>query len=247
MPSSILPSSSSNEDTGSISSSGTPLLSHDSVDVPNHWRPEVEECIKTCCLSDSARSEIVRVLVTQLFARSRKPSRVDCEHHARKLILKYPFMKDDMGYGYVSDLQVCSFFDYLTFDCLQQSWVDKMITRVRNVVKRDKIRSPNAATELPNAKRKASKVTKGKELLLRRYPVGIEVSTEDHESLEVHKKALSDELAKAKPRDSVLLPLFKAIYYERRMFIQSEATSVKQIIEKYPALTRRAIVSKMFI
>ena len=36
----------------------------------------------------------------------------------------------------------------------QQSWVDKMITRVRNVVKRDKIKQPNSAVELPDAKRK---------------------------------------------------------------------------------------------
>ena len=78
------------------------MLAHDSVDVPSHWRPEVEECIKKHCLSDSGRSEIIRVLVTQLFVHSRKPSRIDCEHQARKLILKYPFMKDDMGNGYVS-------------------------------------------------------------------------------------------------------------------------------------------------
>lgn len=100
MSSSIPSSTGSSEDAGSSSSS--PLLLTDSVEVPSHWRPEVEECIKISCLSPSARSEVVRVLVTQLFARSRKPSRVDCEVHARKLILKYPFMKDDMGNGYVS-------------------------------------------------------------------------------------------------------------------------------------------------
>lgn len=72
------------------------------MEVPDHWMPEVEECIRSHCLTDSARSEIIRVLVTQLFAHSRKPSRVDCEQQARKLILKYPFMKDDMGIGYVS-------------------------------------------------------------------------------------------------------------------------------------------------
>ena len=65
----------------------------------------------------------------------------------------------------------------------------------------------------------------------------------DSDSVEMHKKAVSDELDKSKPRDAVLLPLFKSFYNERRMFIQSEATCVKQIIEKYPALSRRAIVS----
>ena len=42
------------------------------------------------------------MLVTQFFTYSRKPTRFDCEQIARKLILKYPFMKDDMGNGYVS-------------------------------------------------------------------------------------------------------------------------------------------------
>lgn len=37
------------------------MLSCDSLDVPKHWRPEVEECIKDNCLTDSARSEIIRV------------------------------------------------------------------------------------------------------------------------------------------------------------------------------------------
>ena len=67
-------------------------------------------------------------------------------------------------------------------------------------------------------------MTKGKEQLLRRYPVGIEIS-EDSDSVDMHKKAVSHELS-----------------LERRMFIQN-ATCVKQIIEKYPALSRRAIVS----
>lgn len=120
-----------------------------------------------------------------------------------------------------------------------------MITRVRNVVKRDRAKQPNSAVE-PGAKKKKSPLAKGKELLLRRYPVvGIEVAMEDHDSLDAHRKALSAELGKSKPRDSVLLPLFKAIYHERRLFIQNDATSVKQIIEIYPALSRRAIVSRL--
>lgn len=120
-----------------------------------------------------------------------------------------------------------------------------MITRIRNVTKRAKIKRPSSATEsqVPDAKRKKSPLVKGKELLLRRYPVGVEVLATDHDSLEVHNKAISDELAKPKPRDSVLLPLFKSTYHERRLYIQSEAVSVKQILEKYPALRRISIVS----
>ena len=53
---------------------------------------------------------------------------------------------------------------------------------------------------------------------------------EDSDSLDVHKKAITDELAKSKPRDSVLLPLFKSTYHERRFFIQNEATTVQQAL-----------------
>lgn len=47
---------------------------------------------------------MIRALVHQLFAKSRKPTRSQCEDLARKLILKYPFVKDDLGNGYVSCL-----------------------------------------------------------------------------------------------------------------------------------------------
>lgn len=70
--------------------------------IPDHWRPEVEQCIADNCFTDSARNEVVRTLVNQLFCRSSKPTRQECEKMARKLILAYPFAKDDLGNGYVS-------------------------------------------------------------------------------------------------------------------------------------------------
>jgi hypothetical protein len=69
------------------------------MEVPSHWRPEIEECLLEKCLSDSARNEIVRTLVNLMFARMKKPARQNCEDFARKLIMKYPFL---MGNGYVS-------------------------------------------------------------------------------------------------------------------------------------------------
>ena len=47
---------------------------------------------------------MVRSLVNLLFAKDTKPSRANCENLARRLILKYPFLKDDMGIGYVSNI-----------------------------------------------------------------------------------------------------------------------------------------------
>ncbi len=72
------------------------------LEIPDSWRPEVDQCIDEKCMSDSARQEIIRNLVNLLFTRSKKPTRYECEHFARKLIMKYPFMKDDLGNGYVS-------------------------------------------------------------------------------------------------------------------------------------------------
>ena len=75
-----------------------------------------------------------------------------------------------------------------------------------------------------------------KDNLLWRYPAQIlEAVPDDNLSVEQHKKAIGEEMKKPKPRDSVLLPLMKSTYHERRMFIQAEAVSVNQIIQKYPA------------
>ena len=67
--------------------------------------------------------------------------------------------------------------------------------------------------------------------------------TEDADTLEQHRRAIANELGKAKPRDAVLLPLLKSTYGEHRIFVLNEATSVKSILDKYPALSYPAVVS----
>ena len=94
------PTQSSVTDTASVASSAGSSISV----IPEHWRPEVEECLKQQCLTPKARDEITRTLVNVLFSKVPKPSRVDCDAMARKLILKYPCAKDDLGCGYVSDI-----------------------------------------------------------------------------------------------------------------------------------------------
>ena len=98
--SSASPSQISNPSTtgSSVSKSSRSCL----FEIPEHWRPEVEECIPIQSLEESARCEIVRTLVSLLFSRFVKPTREQCGSLARQLILKHPFMKDDMGNGYVS-------------------------------------------------------------------------------------------------------------------------------------------------
>jgi len=82
---------------------------------------------------------------------------------------------------------------------------------------------------------------KGQNLLLR-YPMTNQLECEDSESLEQHRQAISKELEKAKPRDSVLLPLLRSTYGERRMYILNEASCVKGILEKFPSMRRPCVV-----
>ena len=66
---------------------------------------------------------------------------------------------------------------------------------------------------------------------------------EDSGSVSEHKKALQEEMKKAKPRDVLLLQLMKNTFHDRRMFIQNEAAAVADILEQYPALARPTVVS----
>ena len=121
-----------------------------------------------------------------------------------------------------------------------------MVERVRNVIKSDKKKGkrPLNADETSMPKRKIKKVDE----IFQRYPIACNniTNSESSETLEQHKKAISMELSKSKPRDTVLLPLMKYTYNERRMLILSEdneAKSVNALLEMYPALSNFAIVS----
>ena len=65
--------------------------------------------------------------------------------------------------------------------------------------------------------------------------------------MEEHNKGLKEEMKKAKPRDNLLLPLMKKTFCSRRIYIQSEASTVAEILEQYPAMVRPAIVSVLLV
>ena len=88
-----------------MSSSKSGNLSGDGFEILTHWRLKTEACIQNKVLTKECRHDKVRTLVMITIAEvGPKPTRNHCEHVARKLILQYPFMKDDMGDGYVSCL-----------------------------------------------------------------------------------------------------------------------------------------------
>ena len=96
-------SSSSREDRSLASSlSGHQSTSNDII-VPDLWQEDTQACIDAKVLSPESRSDISRTLVTLVTAKhGPNPGKTMFDEVARKLILKYPFMKDDMGSGYVS-------------------------------------------------------------------------------------------------------------------------------------------------
>ena len=125
---------------------------------------------------------------------------------------------------------------------VQQSWSDKMVTRVRNVIKWDSkaARQTEDRDATPTPKHRKKEVE-----LLRRYPVTnniLQDTGENPESLGEHKKAIEKELAKKKPRDAVLLPLMKSTYGDRRIYILNVTCRVSDLLEMYPALSRPAVV-----
>ena len=74
-----------------------------SLTIPDHWREETESCIANRALDADSRNDIVRTLVTLLVSKyGPKPGSANVQKAAQQLILKYPFMADDLGSGYVS-------------------------------------------------------------------------------------------------------------------------------------------------
>ena len=110
-----------------------------------------------------------------------------------------------------------------------------MLVRVRNLIKADRKKNPTSGG-YPSSPKRHCKGTV--DLLLRRYPVVQQSTLEDTESIVQHKKAMCEEMAKAKTREAVILPLMKKSYHNRWDFICNEAESVQQILEEYPAFRK---------
>lgn len=117
-----------------------------------------------------------------------------------------------------------------------------MVERVRNVIKRArKKRGPSSSAD---SKPKRQKSDTDRDKLLRRYPIGGSRKQEDSTSFEQHLTALSLEMMKAKPRDSVILPLMKVTYPNRRELIESDSKTVQDVLtEFHSALKRPSTVS----
>lgn len=95
----------------------------------------------------------------------------------------------------------------------QASWVDKMMQRVRNVIK--KANKAARSSGLPTADTPSTKRLKNdkqKMAIVNRYPLNNQQQQgiDDITSLESQLKEIQVEMKKGNPRDSVLLPLMKS-------------------------------------
>ena len=119
-----------------------------------------------------------------------------------------------------------------------------MVERVRNVIKADHKKARQAGQEPTPSSPKRQK--KEKFSLIRRYPIS-SYEVGDCATIEKHNQKILEELSKAKPRDTLLLPLLKATFGVRRMYVMNEATCVIDCLNKYPALSRAAVVSGLSV
>ena len=88
---------------GSECSRSTTISALSDIHIPDNWKEDTQDCINDKVLDSDTRNDISRTIVTLLTAKfGAKFGRDRIEHAARKLILKYPFMADDIGSGYVS-------------------------------------------------------------------------------------------------------------------------------------------------
>ena len=78
--------------------------------------------------------------------------------------------------------------------------------------------------------------------LFDRYPPLNPSEVSDDSTQERHLKALDQEMKKEKPRVAVLLELMELTFSHRREYVLNVASSVEDILKKFPALCQPDVV-----
>ena len=89
----------------------------------------------------------------------------------------------------------------LNISTLQTSWVDKIIERVRNLIKLDRKKGASIG-QSPTPIR-----SNNKNKLQRRYPLTRNLPTVDMETFEEHFAAITEEMKNNSPRDPSIAPI----------------------------------------
>ena len=115
-----------------------------------------------------------------------------------------------------------------------------MLERIRNLIKCDRKKSKDISVEESTPERSKMKV----DTIIRRYPITISRSgtNPDQETINQHTKAIANEMTKGKPRERILIPLMKSTFSACWLYVTKDATSIEEILKKYPALKREHCV-----
>ena len=101
---------------------------------------------------------------------------------------------------------------------LQKSWVERIVTCLRNRVKQAKQNhSKGMLADEDGTAPKRQRKSGNNDHLFRRYPAqgGGGGSLDDPQGIEEHCEDMCEELRKVSPRDHVLLPQLKSMYEDR--------------------------------
>ncbi len=74
------------------------------VTIPTRFSTETAACVKSGVLTKKARDEIVNSLATLMLVHTSRPSPDDLTTVCKRLVRKYPVLKDKVDSGYVSHL-----------------------------------------------------------------------------------------------------------------------------------------------
>lgn len=81
---------------------------HLTFQIPSHFSSRTEEAIASGLLTKGTRIEIIQSLSSAIMVYTKEPTSVHYNTVCRKLIEKYPTLKDTIGTtGYVSTLKIC--------------------------------------------------------------------------------------------------------------------------------------------
>ena len=76
---------------------------------PSSWRADIMEGVSSSNLKPTVRNALVRDLVVHMYSFGSHPSKKFCCFATKRLILKYPSLRDACGTGYVSIQSTCMY------------------------------------------------------------------------------------------------------------------------------------------
>ena len=76
-------------------------------ELPHNYPKEVMDDLKQNRLSGGARSKFIASMCSAIFQYKSLPTRDEYNHVGEQIVIKYPFLKNKSGSGYVSLFHAC--------------------------------------------------------------------------------------------------------------------------------------------